>query len=49
MNINVLSLFPTMFEEVFNQSIMKKAQAKNAVKLDVTDMREFAEDRKSVV
>lgn len=48
MNINVLSLFPTMFEEVFNQSIMKKAQAKNAVKLDVTDMREFADKKRQV-
>ncbi|MDN7244207.1 tRNA (guanosine(37)-N1)-methyltransferase TrmD [Planococcus shenhongbingii] len=48
MNINVLSLFPTMFEGIFNQSIMKKAQEKNAVTLGVTDIRQFADNKRQV-
>ncbi|RNF40622.1 tRNA (guanosine(37)-N1)-methyltransferase TrmD [Planococcus salinus] len=48
MNINVLSLFPAMFEGVFNQSILKKAQEKNAVSLNVTDFREFADNKRQV-
>lgn len=48
MNINVLSLFPAMFEGVFNQSIMKKAQEKDAVALNVMDFREFADNKRQV-
>ncbi|CEA02798.1 tRNA (guanine-N1)-methyltransferase [Lysinibacillus sp. BF-4] len=45
MNIHVLSLFPDMFTGVFGSSILKKAQEKGAVTLDVTDIREFAYDK----
>lgn len=48
MNINVLSLFPGMFEGVFHQSILKKAQEKNAVSLHVLDFREFAANKRQV-
>lgn len=48
MNIQVLSLFPGMFEGVFQQSIMKKAQEKGAVNLGVTDFREFADNKRQV-
>ncbi len=48
MNINVLSLFPPMFEGVFQHSIMKKAQEKNAVTLNVVDIREFADNKRQV-
>lgn len=48
MNIHVLSLFPAMFEGVFQQSIMKKAQDKGAVSLQVTDFREFADNKRQV-
>ena len=48
MNIHVLSLFPAMFEGVFHQSILKKAQEKNAVSLNVMDFREFAENKRQV-
>ncbi|MEK5231103.1 tRNA (guanosine(37)-N1)-methyltransferase TrmD [Lysinibacillus sp. FSL K6-0232] len=42
MNIHVLSLFPEMFSGVFGASILKKAQEKGAVKLEVTDIRAFS-------
>ena len=45
MKIHVLSLFPPMFEGVFGQSILKKAQEKGAVELSVTDIREFSENK----
>lgn len=48
MNINVLSLFPPMFEGVFNHSILKKAQDKGAVTLNVVDIREFADNKRQV-
>lgn len=48
MNINVLSLFPPMFEGIFQHSIMKKAQDKNAVSLNVVDIREFADNKRQV-
>lgn len=48
MNIQVLSLFPPMFEGVFQHSIMKKAQDKGAVALGVVDIREFADNKRQV-
>lgn len=45
MKINVLSIFPHMFEGVFGSSIMKKAQEKGAVSLEVTDFRVFSTNK----
>lgn len=45
MKIHVLSLFPGMFEGVFNTSILKKAQEKDAVTLAVSDIRDFSDNR----
>ncbi|MGX9133641.1 tRNA (guanosine(37)-N1)-methyltransferase TrmD [Rummeliibacillus sp. JY-2-4R] len=49
MNIHVLSLFPEMFSGVFGSSILKKAQDKEAVKLSVTDFRQFSKNKHSQV
>jgi len=49
MNIHVLSLFPDMFSGVFGSSILKKAQEKNAVKLEVTDIRTFSGNKHNQV
>jgi tRNA (guanine37-N1)-methyltransferase len=45
MKIDVLSLFPEMFSGVFNHSILKKAQEKNAVYFNVVDFREHTENK----
>ena len=45
MKVDVLSLFPEMFEGVLHSSIMKKAQTNNAVEFKVTDFRDFATDK----
>ena len=42
MKIDVLSLFPEMFEGVLHSSIMKKAQENEAVSFNVTDFRDFS-------
>lgn len=45
MKIDILSLFPEMFEGVLHSSIMKKAQEKNAVQFAVTDFRNYSENK----
>jgi len=45
MNIHVLSLFPDMFTGVFGSSILKKAQEKGAVSLEVSDIRDFSTNK----
>ena len=42
MKIHILSLFPDMFTGVFNSSILKKAQEKNEVSIDVVNFREYS-------
>lgn len=42
MKIDVLSLFPEMFDGVLHSSIMKKAQENEAVSFSVTDFRDFS-------
>ncbi|WP_332237444.1 tRNA (guanosine(37)-N1)-methyltransferase TrmD [Sporolactobacillus sp. KGMB 08714] len=41
MRIDVLSLFPAMFHEVFNESILGKAAEKGAVSYHITDFRDY--------
>jgi len=45
MKIDVLSLFPEMFEGVLHSSIMKKAQANGAVTFGVTDFRDYSTNK----
>ena len=45
MKIDILSLFPEMFEGVLHSSIMKKAQEKEAVSFNVTDFRDYSENK----
>ena len=42
MKIHILSLFPEMFTGVFNSSILKKAQDKNEVSIDVVNFRDYS-------
>ena len=45
MKIDILSLFPEMFEGVLHSSIMKKAQENEAVTFAVTDFRDYSENK----
>jgi tRNA (guanine37-N1)-methyltransferase len=49
MKIDVLSLFPEMFEGVFGSSILKKATEKEAVSFRVTNFRDYADNKHHTV
>ena len=44
MRIDILSLFPHMFDAVFNESIIKKAQDLGKVEIHIHDFREYSKD-----
>jgi len=45
MRIDVLTLFPAMFESPLSYSILKRAQESDIVEIVLTDIRDFATDR----
>jgi tRNA (guanine37-N1)-methyltransferase len=45
MKINILTIFPHMFKGPFNESILRRAQDKNLVKIKVQDLRDWTEDK----
>lgn len=45
MKIDILSLFPEMFEGVLHSSIMKKAQVNDAVEFNVIDFRTYSDNK----
>ena len=49
MRIDVLTLFPEMFDGVFGSSILKKAAEKKAVSYHVTNFREFSDNKHKTV
>lgn len=49
MNIHILSLFPEMFTGVFNSSILKKAQEKEEVTINVVNFRDFSGNKHNQV
>lgn len=49
LRIDVLTLFPEMFEGVFHTSMLKRAQQKLAVQLHTINFREFAQDKHQIV
>lgn len=49
MHIDVLSIFPEMFEGIFGHSILKKAAEKGAVHYNVVNFRDFADNKHQTV
>ena len=45
MRIDIITIFPEMFEPVLNESIIKRAQAKKKVSLFVHDLRDYTLDK----
>jgi len=45
MILEILTLFPEMFEGPLNHSILKRAQEKNLLKLKIHDLRHWAKDK----
>ena len=48
MRIDILTLFPEMFENVFGHSILKIAREKNLVQYNLYNIREYADNRRCV-
>ncbi len=45
MKIYILSIFPKMFESVLGETIIKRAQDKGKVEIELVDIRNFAHDK----
>jgi tRNA (guanine37-N1)-methyltransferase len=45
LRIDIFTLFPGMFEGVFGESIIKRAQAKGLIEISVHDIRDWTHDR----
>lgn len=49
LKINIITLFPKMFEGPMNESIMWRAQDKKFIDLNIVDMRQFGIDERKTV
>jgi len=49
MRVDILTLFPEMFKGPFEESIVKRAQDKGLVEIQVHNLRDWAEDRHKTV
>ena len=49
MTFDILTLFPPMFNSPFDQSIVKRAQQKRAIKINIHDLRNWAIDKRGTV
>lgn len=45
MNINILTLFPNMFDGFLTESIIKRAQDKKLVNINIENIRDYTEDK----
>ncbi|MCK9604251.1 MAG: tRNA (guanosine(37)-N1)-methyltransferase TrmD [Candidatus Omnitrophica bacterium] len=45
MRIDIITIFPKMFEPVLNESMIKRAQHKNKVKIHIHDLRDYSADK----
>ena len=45
MKINILTLFPNMFEGFLSESIIKRAREKNLVDIDIHNIRDYTLDK----
>lgn len=49
MKIDILTLFPEMFDGPFSESIIKRAQEKKLVEINIHNLRDWAEDKHKTV
>src|SRR3954451_4983350 len=49
MKIDFMTLFPEMFNGVLNESILKKAQEKDAVEFSVINFRDYSSNKHNTV
>ena len=44
MKIDILTLFPSMFDGFINESIIKRALSKNLVEINIHNIRDYSKD-----
>jgi len=49
LEINILTIFPNMFKGPFSESILKRAQEKGLIKINLIDLRDFTTDKHKTV
>jgi len=49
MRIDIITIFPGMFAPVLNESMVKRAQEKGKVKINIHDLRDYSKDKHSKV
>ena len=45
MLFNIITIFPDIFESYFSKAMIKRAQLKKIIKIKITDLRQFAENK----
>src|SRR5206468_695962 len=49
MRVDIITIFPRMFEGVLSESMLKIAQEKQKLRVNVTNLRDFTTDRHKTV
>ena len=49
MRISIITLFPAVFDPILNSSILKRAQKKDLVEFEITNLRRFGEGKHQIV
>ncbi|MBU1167030.1 tRNA (guanosine(37)-N1)-methyltransferase TrmD [Patescibacteria group bacterium] len=49
MKFNLLTIFPHIFDSYINESILKRAQAKDLITINPVNLRDFATDKHSII
>ena len=49
MKFDIITIFPAIFTSYFNESILKRAQEKGAIKIEVHNLRDYTTDRHKTV
>ncbi len=49
MKFDIITIFPKIFDSYFNESIIKRAQNKRKIKINVVNLRDFATDKHKTV
>jgi len=49
MKFDIITIFPEIFSSYFNESIIKKAQEKKIIKINVHNLRDFTNDKRHTV
>lgn len=49
MNFHIITIFPKIFDSYFNESILKRAQEKNIIKINTYNLRDWTKDKHKTV